>query len=377
MIQRKTLISGLLAAGLLPLIASAQSGNTGQTPAGQPPAGQAPAGRTPAGQTPQGGAQPGVAQPGAQAGGLTLQRGDKLVGMDVHDSAGQKIGRVDDLVLKPNGQVAYVVLSGTTPDTMAKEIVLPWKQVHAEMADSADRRGEPMAGIDRTNATDRLIFTAGKDRLAQAPSFDRAQWPKAGDTTVFTESDKFFGSETGAVAGNPDNRGRPVEAGASNATLFRLSQLRNQAVTDAAGTPSGTINQVVVDPITGRVNYVALATTSTAGARARTVALPWESVQASRRDDKDNFQVNVTPDKFQAAPEFIAGEEGWKQMSDPTFARDVYGYYSVRPYWNDAGADRGRNAPGTNPGQAPKPNNPDPKGNEPKRENPPRNPPPK
>jgi hypothetical protein len=101
------------------------------------------------------------------------------------------------------------------------------------------------------------------------------------------------------------------------------------------------------------------------------VALPWESVQASRREDKDNFQVSVPPERFQAAPEFISGEEGWKRMSDPAFVREVYGYYSVRPYWNDAGADRGRN-PGAPPAD-PKRN--EPKREEPKRENPPPEPP--
>jgi sporulation protein YlmC with PRC-barrel domain len=340
MLQTKTRIHGLLAAGILTLTASAQSGNSGQTP---------PAGSRPGSQA--GTAAQNPTTPDVKA-GLTLQRGDKLVGMDVTDKEGSKIGRVEDIVIKPGGEIAYVVLSGSTPDTMAKQIVVPWRAFRVEIANAAERRGDPMAGIDRTGATDRLVLTADKERLGAAPSFDRMQWPRAGETTVFTESDQYFGS--GATAGAPDNRGsRPVEAGMSTPTLFRLSQLRNQPVTDASGMPSGTITQVVVDPITGRVNYVGYATVSVAGAPARTVALPWESVQAARRDDKAQFQIRVTPDLLQAAPEYVGGEEGWKRMSDPAFVREVYTYYQIRPYWNDTMPDHKRN-PDNKPGDTPR-----------------------
>src|SRR6185503_6873236 len=129
---------------------------------------------------------------------------------------------------------------------------------------------------------------------------------------------------------------------------------RNQQVTDATGMPSGTITQVVVDPITGRVSYVGYATASVAGSPARTVALPWESLQASRRDDKDNFQVRVQADRLQTAPEFMNGEEGWKRMSDPTYVRDVYTHYQVRPYWHDSNAPERKNNPGNaGPGDTP------------------------
>ncbi len=355
MIQRKTL-NGLMAVGLITMTASAGKA-IAQDPAQTPPAAR------PGAQAPQSPSTPDVKT------SLTLQRSDKLVGMDVTDSSGGKVGRVEDLVIKPTGEIGYVVISGNTPDTMAKQIVVPWRSFRAEMASTADRRGDPVAGVDRAPATDKLVLLAERDRLGSAPGFDRMQWPKAGDTTVFTESDRFFAG--GAVAGTPDARGgRPVEAGMSSPTLFRLSQLRNQQVTDATGKPSGTITQIVVDPITGRVNYVGYATNSVAGSPTRTVALPWESVQASRRDDKDNFQVRVQADRLQSAPEFIGGEEGWKRMSDPTYVGDVYKHYQVRPYWNDG-------APGRNmPGDTPRPDQPkkdtDQPRNDPKNE-PPRN----
>jgi sporulation protein YlmC with PRC-barrel domain len=359
MIQRKTL-SGLMAVGLIGWIASAstgfaQGGNPGQTPpAGSQPGAQDPKARNPS-------------TPDVKT-GLTLQRGDKLVGMDVKDNTGTKIGRVEDLVLKPNGEIGYVVLSGSTPDTMAKQIVVPWRAFRPEIASAADRGGDPVAGVDRTNATDHLVRPADKARLGSAPSFDRMQWPKAGDTMVYAESDRYFGA--GSTAGMPDDRtGRPVEAGARTQTLFRLSQLRNQQVTDASGMPSGAITQVVVDPIAGRVNYVGYATTSVAGSPTRTVALPWESVQASRRDDKDNFQLRVQGDRLQTAPEFIGGEEGWKRMSDPAYVNEVYTHYQVRPYWNDGAPARPRN-PG--PGDTPRKDADQPRKDQPKNE-PPRN----
>jgi hypothetical protein len=142
--------------------------------------------------------------------------------MDLQDRSGRKLGRVDDLIVRSNGELAYVVVSGNTPETMAKQIVVPWKSVRAEMANTAERRDQPMAGVDRTEAKDRLVLQSDKE-LAAAPSFDRTRWPNASDTTAFTESDRYFGNA--ATAGMPDDRtGRPVEAGANRARC--ISSLR-------------------------------------------------------------------------------------------------------------------------------------------------------
>jgi len=278
---------------------------------------------------------------GSEHGGLSLQRSDKVIGTDITDQSGQKIGRIDDLILEPDGTIGYAIISGNSPDTMAKEYPIPWKQVRADMAGNNGRNGEPMAGADRSSGADRFSLSIDKSRLSSAPSFDRTQWPKGTDSSIYNESDRFFGSSS--LAGTPDSRGgRPVEAGASNRTYFRASQLRNQSVNDSAGMPMGTLGQLVIDPTQGRVNYVTFSTTSTAGATGRTVAVPWQAIRASQRDQKDRFELGVPQDRLQGAPEFKTGEENWKRMSDPNYVRDVYGYYSVRPYWNENGSGQGR-----------------------------------
>ncbi len=353
MIQRKTFIGTLLVAGWIPLAASAQNGTSGQTPR--------------AGQT---GAQTGADATGAKHDRLALQRIDKVIGADVQDASGAKLGRIDDLVLQPDGTIGWAIVSGNTPDTMAKEYPIPWKLVRVQMAENAERNGEPTVGAERTSASDRYTLSIDDKRLASAPSFDRAQWPKGADAGIYTESNRYFGSS--AVASTPDERtGRPVEAGATNPTYLRASQLRNQSVADASGMPIGTLGQVVIDPMQGRVNYVTFSTTSTAAANGRTVALPWQTIRSSRADDKDRYELTVPRERLQSAPEFQNGEENWKRMSDPSYAHDVYSYYSVRPYWNDTGADHGRK-PDMNgkEGGARNPDEPkggEKKGNEPKR----------
>jgi len=326
MIQKRTFIGTLLIGGCIPLIASAQTDKAGQTP-------------RPAQAGAQTGAQTDPMK--GEQGRFALQRSDKIIGADVMDQSGTKIARIDDLIINADGTIGYAIVSGTEPDTMAKEYPIPWKLVKVDMAGSnTDRSAEPKAGADRGMTADRYTLTVDKARLAQAPSFDRTQWPKGADSVVYTDSDRFFGNS--AVAGNPDSRsGRPVEAGAANATYFRASQLRNQSVNDAAGMPIGTLGQVVIDPAQGRVNYVTFSTTSTAGATGRTVALPWQTMRASQRDQKDRFELTVPQDRLQGAPEFQNGDENWKRMSDQNYVRDVYGYYSVRPYWNDTSSGKG------------------------------------
>jgi len=374
MIQRKTLISALLAAGLVPIAMAQNTGGQTGTTGGQTGTQGGQTGTqggqtgTQGGQTGTKGQTPGQTgnqgQTGMNANGeqgrLALQRSDKIIGADINDLNGKKIGRIDDLVLEPDGRIGYAIISGTTPDTMSKEYPIPWSMVKADMANDMTRSGEPTAGADRMNATDRYSLSFDSTKLGTAPSFERTQWPKGNDVGVFTESDRFFGSS--ATARGSDNRsGRPVEAGMSNGTgtYFRASQLRNQSVNDASGTPIGTLGQVVIDPMSGRVNYVTFSSSSTAGANGRTVALPWQTLHASRMEDKNRFELGVAQDRLQSAPEFQNGEESWKRMSDPNYVNDVYSYYSVRPYWNERGMNGGnRNDTNGNQGGKHDPNEP-------------------
>lgn len=91
-----------------------------------------------------------------------MNRASKIIGADVLDAQGGKIGDVRDVVLDPaRGQVAYAIVSFRSPMGLAtRYYVIPWQQLRQA------------SGTD-----DRFVTNLTRDQLKAAPSFDRNKWP--------------------------------------------------------------------------------------------------------------------------------------------------------------------------------------------------------
>ena len=293
---------------------------------------------------------------------LMLQRSDKLVGMRIQDKSQANVAVIDDMILTPNGQISYAVLSGVEPENQGKLYVVPWSTL---TVGSTAPPGQPptpgQPGGMGSAATDaeRATINIEREKLAKGPSFDRANWTKtSADREYFSQVDTYY---AGSARG--DTTGRPMEAGAAlSANAIRGSQLRNAPILDAQGQTIGNISTVVFDPSGSRVNYIALTLTNPNGGGARTIAVPWEALRTTRPqgDPKADpagktaagpaqLMLTTPVEKLQGAPAFETGDVGWKQMSDPKWVNDLYTYYSVRPYWTTASDKSGPQMPDNKP----------------------------
>lgn len=365
------LLAGALCTIALHSSAFAQNGQTpgtGQTttPTSQTPKSQAPTAQTP---TPSGTSMTG--QP-------SLQRGDRLIGAQITDASGAPVGKIEDVILRRQGEIAYAIVSSTDGGT--KMYPVPWSQLSfSSGADSAS--GMNGDAIDATRKPFSAKLRFNKDRFKEAPSFERGQWPKGNDVTSYQEAARFYGTYDGATGANPGASGSGSTSGLGQTTeasamktpeYIRGSQLSNLAITDAQGTQLGTINQVVYDPAAGRLNYAALSLSGASGGQ-KLVALPWDVIHPMRVSDRDVYQVSLDANRLQSAPVYKNGEQEWNEMTDRRYLDQLYNYYSVRPYWNGDN----RNAPNSRePGdkQPRDGNNPPRDGNNPPRDgnNPPR-----
>jgi sporulation protein YlmC with PRC-barrel domain len=371
MIRQSTLL-GVFIVGAMSMSIAAQTGNSGKGVPGQ-------TGNTT--QPGQAGRTGNVGQAGNSQQALMLQRGDKLIGLKVQDASGADLGRIDDLVLRADGSIAYAVISA---EGRNDQIPVPWSALRFESAGTKtgdmDRElggkeskgDERMTGDQRDPNALRSDYThatlVGVDaaRFRTAPHFDRNNWPRDTDRTIWGQSDAFFGvrpgvggRDSGVGAGQGGQTGQTgtgagqtgVGTGqvSSSTTFFRASKLENQAIVDAQGQPIGKLGDLAFDPRGGRVNFAAIRIDDRTGAGAgRTIAMPWESLRASRMEDKDRFQTTIPSERLEGAPQFTTGDAGWKQMSDPTWVNNLYGYYNVRPYWNQ-GATPVDNSPKPKP----------------------------
>lgn len=250
--------------------------------------------------------------------GLMLQRGDRLTGLEVTDSARQRIGRIEDFVLRSDGTIAYAVLASA--DDPSKLYPVPWSALQIEQPIATGATHRPAAARPES-----VVLAAPQNRMRAAPSFDRREWPKDGEGTAFTDADRHFGAVHPTYGASASDSART-----HTALLFRASALRNQAVNGSADDLVGSLDTLLFDTTNGRVSYAALALPG-----GRVVALPWGALQADRRAGKNAIRTSATAEQLKVAPQFKPGDEQWKVMSDPQWVGELYAYYALQPYWHD------------------------------------------
>lgn len=94
-----------------------------------------------------------------------------LSGNDVKNPQGEQLGSIKDLMINlHDGSVAYAVLSfGGFLGMGDKLFAIPWDSI----------------SVDQENKC--CVLNVPKERLENAPGFDKDHWPKSGDTAYLTK----------------------------------------------------------------------------------------------------------------------------------------------------------------------------------------------
>jgi sporulation protein YlmC with PRC-barrel domain len=103
-----------------------------------------------------------------------------IAGDDVVNSAGESLGKIEELMIEPtNGQVEYAVLSfGGFLGMGEKLFAIPWRQLELQ----ADEH--------------RFMLNMPRERLEQAPGFDKNKWPDTSQRGWSTEIDQYYAERT-------------------------------------------------------------------------------------------------------------------------------------------------------------------------------------
>jgi sporulation protein YlmC with PRC-barrel domain len=102
-----------------------------------------------------------------------------LVGNDVCNHKGEDLGDIKEIMLDMrSGRVAYAVLSFGGFLGMGKKLfAVPWKALT----------------LDTKNK--RFVLNVEKDRLKDAPGFDKNQWPNMADQSWAREIHTYYGTQ--------------------------------------------------------------------------------------------------------------------------------------------------------------------------------------
>lgn len=243
-----------------------------------------------------------------------------VIGMKVVTPKGEKLGKVEDVVVHPGGETAYAVLSfGGTLGMGDKLFAMPWSVLETVEADTAKKDSERS-----------IVLPLDKERLKGAPGFDKAHWPVMANSDWSKDIDTYYLKDH-----SPDKK-RPVEAAARTSIItWKFTELKGYDVKTPAGGDLGDIEEIAIDTH-GRVCYVAVSIGGFLGIGETVVAVPWGALVFSLAGDKGDKRVitlATTKEQLEKAPRFKPGKEKAGEMCDPKWIGGVYDYYSLRPYW--------------------------------------------
>lgn len=102
----------------------------------------------------------------------------EVIGVDVENNDEENLGTIQEIILdKVEGQVRYVVLSfGGIFGLGGKLFALPWKSLHFD------------------EERDCFILDVDKEKLINAPSFDKENWPTFSDRKWGESIHNYYGS---------------------------------------------------------------------------------------------------------------------------------------------------------------------------------------
>jgi len=241
-----------------------------------------------------------------------LMRVGDLVGKTLVTAKNESLGKVEDLVIHPKGEIAFVEFSGTgAMQTGAKRSPVPWRALDL-------------------NENGQFVLATTPEAFQKLPGYDKK--PNLADMDWWLDADRNF-SKLMAT------RASPTEASASLAPaklLYLASELRSRPIENPDGEKIATMHELVVDPRVGRIAYAVLAVGGNLGTGEKMIAVPWDALKSM--PDKSNSKMErltlaTTKEQLEKAPEFQATSEGWMKATEPDYLLRVYEFYSVPPYW--------------------------------------------
>jgi len=126
-------------------------------------------------------AAPGMSGEAARpaSGELEVRRASRVIGADVLDVEGRKVGDIKDVVFDANrGQVAYAVVGfGGVMGLGTRYYAIPWNVLH-----------QPQPA----RPGDRFVINMTREQMRNAPSFERNQWPDMASEAWHRDIARFY-----------------------------------------------------------------------------------------------------------------------------------------------------------------------------------------
>jgi sporulation protein YlmC with PRC-barrel domain len=229
--------------------------------------------------------------------------------MPVVNNSGETLGEIQDLAIDTDHErVAYAVLSFGGFLGMGDK----WFAI-------------PATALTLPADHDHFVLAMEKDRLSNAPGFEKNRWPQMGDSTWESGIHKFYGKQPYWMNVGEGSTPRNVNR------IQKASDIMGRAVHNDQRENLGTIKDLVIDPDQYRIAYTVLSFGGFLGLGDKLFAMPASVLQLP---SNENFAV-LTVDKNRLKDASGFDKNQWPNLADPTVASGIYSYYGQRPYWTE------------------------------------------
>lgn len=141
-----------------------------------------------------------------------------------------------------------------------------------------------------------------------------------------------------ALAAAPEQAAPPADAGRAvterpipdRPVAVAAEDLESRSVYAPDGSRLGDIEDIVVDPVSGRIVYAVVELGGFLGIGERSFPVPWALMKPAPEGDR--LVLDVSADRMKGAPQFTRSNR--PDMTDPQWATAVHAYYGVPPYWS-------------------------------------------
>lgn len=242
---------------------------------------------------------------------VQLMKASDVIGMNVQNPAGEKLGSINNLAIQSNsGHCRFVILSHGgalgVGDTLH---AIPFKACKFA-------QGNDFCTLDLT-----------EQRLKDAPPFDDKGWSTVGDerwgTTVYTYYNvkPDFKVEKTTVKVETHVATPPAFLKGSDVVGLDLHNRNDEDL--------GEVEDLMIDVNSGRCAYAVIAYGGVAGIGEKLFAVPWQALSYDAQDTK--FVIDINKDKLKNAPGF--DKKNWPDTNDLNWSKDVHTFYGSDPNW--------------------------------------------
>jgi sporulation protein YlmC with PRC-barrel domain len=298
--------------------------------------------------------RPGTDTPGVYVkGGSHFHKATDIIGTKVKNPQGEDLGKIEELVLNPNeATVEYAVLSfGGFLGMGDKLFAIPFtllampgmrpvdasserdKDKNADGEKRQDPKTTDGMGTKEHKKPAYFVLNIDKERLKKATGFPKDNWPDIHTSQWRSEIDTYYGVPKRRASGDP---GQAIDSN-REFKLCKVSELYGKNVYNVAGDKVGDVKDLVIDHGQGRVHCAVVA------ASGKLLAVPWGAMKHQKDGDTEKVVLDLSKERLERAPEIK--DSDWAKLYDPSWCRELYSYYGVKPPAKDAPADTGATRP--------------------------------